>query len=79
MAEAEDFVRVSAEELEFGATGVGYQTPPKAKKITVTNISKETIRLQHKGSSDAFNVSDFSRETLKPGRKLFIRCSQSPD
>ncbi|MDO5361404.1 MAG: hypothetical protein Q4F03_02005 [Eubacteriales bacterium] len=71
VAEAEDFVRVSAEELEFGATGVGYQTPPKAKKITVTNISKETIRLQHKGSSDAFNVSDFSRETLKPGEKAF--------
>lgn len=35
----------------------------------MTNISKETIRLQHKGSSDVFNVSDFSRETLKPGEK----------
>lgn len=69
VAEAEDFVRVSTKELDFGETGVGYQTPPKAKKITVTNISKETIRLQHKGTSAAFKAGNFSRETLKPGEK----------
>lgn len=64
-----DYVKVTPNELNFGEKETGYSSAPKAKKVTVTNISKETIRLEHKGTPKAFKVSRFNKITLKPGEK----------
>lgn len=65
---ADELVKVEIpSKLNFGTEVVCYPEAPAAKKVKVTNISKENIRLQWKKDYYEFETGSFSKEELKPG------------
>lgn len=62
-------LEVTPDYLDFGTVEEGYETAPKAQKVTVTNTGTGEINLIHP-ASDFFTVSEFSKTKLQPGESV---------